>query len=146
RFSIRDLATSGPVFLKVVSDLNYETSDTQTFRIRVVDTTLLAARVSTNGYDTFVALHNSGDYTVSVAVHFYSEAGSFVGTQSGTINARGSLQLRYTQGDATYGGLRGSIEVTHNGAPGSVVGQTYWYNSATETFGPQQPLQESRSW
>ncbi len=146
RYSIRDLAASGPVFLKIISSLNFETGDTQTFRIRVLDTTLVGARVSTNGYDTFVALHNSGDYGVSIAIHFYNEAGTFIGTKTSSIGARGSAQIRYAQGDPTYGGLRGSIEVTHDGAPGSIVGQIYWYNSATQTFGPQLPLQESRSW
>ena len=146
RYSLRDLATSGPVFLKIISSLNFETGETQTFRIRVVDTTLIGSRVSTNGYDTFVALHNSGDYGVSVAIHFYDEAGTFIGTKTSSIGARGSAQIRYAQGDSTYGGRRGSVEVTHDGAPGSVVGQIYWYNNATQSFGPQLPLQESRSW
>jgi hypothetical protein len=146
RYSIRDRATGGPVFLKVVSGLNYETNTTQTFRIRVFDTTLVGTRVSTVGYDAFVMLHNSGDYQVSASVHFYDEAGTFIGTQTRAINARGSVQLRYAHDDPTYGNLKGSVEVTHNGAPGSVVGHLYSFSFGLSQPGPQIPLLDSRSW
>lgn len=146
RYVIRDVPVAGRVLLKIVSGLNGQTNQTQTFQLRVVDTTLIGTRVSTLGYDTFVALHNSGDYQVSASIHFYNEAGTFVGTQVRAINARGSVQLRYAQDDPTYGGLRGSVEVTHDGSPGSVVGHTYWYNPTTTQFGPQMELKASRSW
>ena len=146
RYVVRDVPVAGRVMLRIASGLNFQTSATQTFQLRVIDTTLIGTRVSTLGYDTFVALHNSADYQVSASIHFYDESGAFVGTQVRAINGRGSVQVRYAQDDPTYGGRRGAVEVTHDGSPGSVVGHTYWYNPTTTQFGPQMELKASRSW
>ncbi len=158
RFSIKDLESNGRVFLKIVSALNYETSATQSFKIRVFDTTLVGVKALTVRTDTFVVLHNSSNQPAQISIHFYDQEGTLVGTTPLSLNARGSTEYRFAAKDAIYGGKQGSIEVTHDLSPGSLTGHIYISKVVTKTSGAadgkaagkpaiqQFPLQESRSW
>lgn len=146
RYSFKDVSGTSSVFAKIISGANGETAETQSFKIRILDTTLVGVRVQTVNTDAYVAVHNSSDQPVSFSVHVYDDDGKLVGTRNGSMNARGSRQFVYSQTDPTYGGKRGSVEVSHNGAPGVLVGHVMWFNVNTKQYGPQMPLQESRSW
>ncbi len=142
RFSIvNNTDTSKFAKISVTSGLNYQTAEDQPFQVRLVDTTLAAARWTTNNYNSFVALHSRSDCAVSYFLTYYDEGGAQIGQVSGALSARGSVQVRKDAGDPTFGGKRGSVEVIYSGAAGDLMGVIQSINGSTVL---QYPLERRR--
>lgn len=138
-------ATTTLVAFEVESDLNYQTASPQSFGVRLLDTTLVSARWTTNGYNAFVALHNSSESSSPIVVTYYDEAGAVLGTDTTTLAGHGSVQFLKTASDPTFGGRKGAVEVACRCAPGNITGQVYSVNVGNASL-LQFPLVENRTY
>ncbi len=109
------------------------------FAVRVVPTTMAAARWSVNGYSDIFALSNvaaSDAFSshVSGTIVYFDEAGSVVGSDNFTLPPNGSVQIIKPNGVALGGATRGGVRIVHDGAPGAILAQQTWFNPVTGQF------------
>jgi hypothetical protein len=98
----------------------------QTFRLMVIETTLSSAWwfVSpASGYDSYVTIRNSTNGTRSVTVRAYNSAGALAGSTTVSVAANGNTLIS-VGGDLGVPAGTGSVTITHNGLPGSIVANT----------------------
>jgi len=109
------------------------------FAVRVVPTTMAAARWSVNGYNDFFALSNvastngSGG-TISGKILYFNEAGAQVGSDPFTLAADASVQIVKLNGAAIGGAVRGGVRIVHDGAPGAILAHQTLFSPGTGQF------------
>lgn len=136
RFSlVNNSDTAKFVTVRITSGLNFQTVEDSPFAVRLVDTTLASARWTTNGYNSFVTLHNRSACAATYVMIFYDEAGTNLLTLTGSIPGRGSTQISKPGNDPVVGAKKGSVEVLLGGvAAGDVLGGVIGLNPVTNGF------------
>jgi hypothetical protein len=114
------------------------------FALRIVPTTLAAARWSVNGYNDYFALSNvastDGFSSINGSILYFSEAGALVGSDPFTLAHDGSVQIVHLSGAAIGGAIRGGVRIVHNGAPGAILAHQTLFSPGTGQF-IQYPFQ-----
>ena len=119
------------------------TSSGYEFRIRVMETTLFAARWSTNGFRAFVDVQNTTECIVEGSGQAILEQYSSAADYFLFSLAPGESLQRELFPDSS--GSVGSVRVFHNGPPGAITGGVYMV-SPTSGHSFRWPLQEVRSY
>jgi hypothetical protein len=125
-------AAPRPVFIRVDSPgctTTCNSADQYTFKLR--ETTYSIPRFNNSGSQTTILLlQNTAAYTVNAAVHFWSTAGAYLGTQAVAIGAH-ALSVVNTAGLGFAAGVGGSITVSNDGAYGDLSGKAVALEPAT---------------
>jgi len=72
-----------------------------------------------NGYDAFVEIRNRSTGSVSATVRAYNAAGVIAGSSAVAIPANGNIAVSVAS--LGVANASGSLTITHNGMPGSIV-------------------------
>lgn len=103
---------------------------TVSFHVRVIDTTLVAARWSVNGYRMQTALHNNSDTSHAVgAIVYMGEDGTFLAADPFDLPPNGSAQIVRPIATPIAGRLFGGARITFvKGVPGQFDAREYLFN------------------
>ena len=113
-----------PVFIRVQNPscgTSCDSSDQYTFRL--FETTYSIPRFNNSGTQiTVLLIQNTAAYTVNANIHFWSPAGTFLGTSATAIPARG-LTVLNTSSLGFAVGTGGSMTVSNDGRYGDLSGK-----------------------
>jgi hypothetical protein len=118
------------------------------YLVRVVETTLFSSWFFQGGdYNSFVLMRNTTTSAVHFVINWYNPAGTQVGTSGlQTVNANAGVGINSkTFVPMPETNFNGTVEITHDGAPGALVGQMTSL-SATTGLGFDAPLFVRDSW
>ncbi len=106
---------------------------TVNFQVRVIDTTLVAARWSVNGYRMLTAVHNNSDTSHAVgAIVYMGEDGSFLAADPFNLPPNGSAEIVRPVATPIAGRLFGGVRITFvKGVSGQFDALEYLFNPVT---------------
>jgi hypothetical protein len=124
-------------FLRVTSGNCGSTCNaSDTYRIRVYETTYAIARFNNSGTQiTTLLIQNRSEASITITGRFFSATGALLTTTpdpwTATIPARGSAVVNTSASSPGLAGLSGSVLVMNNGRYGDLVGKTVALEPAT---------------
>jgi hypothetical protein len=138
RRTFMTIGTSRRLVLRITWLDSSAPSAPRDFTLRIVPTTLAAARWSVNGYNDFFALSNisSGDDSSAIQgqLLYFDESGNQVGHDWFTLGPNASTQIVKPNGVPIGGAIRGGVRIVHDGAPGALLAHQTWFNPVTGQF------------
>ena len=121
------------------------TSGSYPFSVRVVDTTMYNPRWTTSGgWKTTWGFQNTTNSTIHGTLKVYDSTGALLTTVGPFAIAAHVTAFKVTGTDVIVPATYGGAEFTHDGPPGAIQGDAYYYNSGftllvPSTFNPGRP-------
>jgi hypothetical protein len=129
----------GPLTISLTDPL----SSGYAFRIRLMETTMYAARWSVNGYRALISLQNTTGCAIGGEIELVNAAGTTVMTIPFSLVGAGSTQLEILSPPE----IVGSARLRHDGPSGAIVGGIYMVQSAGGGSGNYRwPFIETRTY
>jgi len=113
--------TDNAGFIRIVN----QAASTQTATVIVLDTTLASPWYFVSpggGYDAYVEVRNHSTSFVSTTIRAYAASGTLAGSTTVSLPANGNTVVTVSSLGVSTGS--GSVTITHNALPGSIVANT----------------------